>query len=102
MANYAEERERSRRRPSDLDPLPQAAADTAGTLQRGRRVPVPGGSVPSRTIAAMVLFVVAFLAVWALMWWIGGGLGLALGWIVAGAAGAWLVKAWTDRLPASP
>ena len=71
-------------RPSALQ---QAADDEAQRLQRGSTVSMLGAEVPTRVLGALGIFLLVFMLVYAALWALGGGLGLALGWIPAAAAG---------------
>ena len=63
-------------------------------LDSGPKVSLLGAEVSRRTLLALGAFVLVFLLVWIALWGVFGGIGLALGWIVAMAAGGaavWLL-----------
>ena len=66
----------------------------ARELDSGPKLNILGGEVSQRTFLALGAFVVVFVLVWLALWGVFGGVGLALGWIVATAAGGaavWLL-----------
>jgi hypothetical protein len=77
--------------------VPQGAQHDAQRLQRGPKLPFFAGPLPSRAIAALAVFVAAFVVVWIGLWALIGTLGLAAGWIVAAVAGFAAVRLVTRR-----
>ena len=67
-------------------------------LQEGRRVNLPGDAeLPTRSLAAIAIFIVVFVAVYMLCWVLIGTIGLAIGLIVGLVAAALAVKLYADR-----
>ncbi len=77
--------------------LAEAARERARSLDTGPTVSILGSEVSRRTLLALGLFVVVFLLVWITVWGVFGGAGLALGWIVATAAGGAAVWLFAQR-----
>lgn len=74
--------------------LADEARGQARALDSGPKVSILGGEVSRRTLLALGVFVLVFLLVWIALWGVFGGVGLALGWILATAAGGaavWLL-----------
>jgi len=74
--------------------LAEEARAQARALDSGPTVSILGGEVARRTLLALGAFVLVFLLVWIALWGVFGSVGLALGWIVATAAGGgavWLL-----------
>jgi hypothetical protein len=65
----------------------EAADREARSLQEGPGITLFGGEISYRTLAAIGIFIAAFMAVWVVLWAGMGGVGLGLGWIPAAAAG---------------
>ena len=59
------------------------AEEEAARLQGGSQIAFFGGTLPVRGLVAMGLFLVIFMIAWVGLWAALGGLGLALGWIPA-------------------
>ena len=95
---HAESPERKDSEPGELEAASESAQASLANLQEGRRVSMLGAELPGRVLVAMAIFLVAFMIVWMFMWAALGGLGLALGWTVAAAAGAAAVKLYGDRV----
>jgi hypothetical protein len=72
----------------------------AEELDTGPKLNILGAEVSRRTLLALGLFVLVFLVVWIALWGVLGGVGLALGWIVATAAGGAAVWWMARRSPA--
>ena len=87
--------------PRDED-VPQRAERELRPLQGGRRIRFLGEELPVRAIAAIGVFVFAFMVVWLLLWAVLGGIGLGLGWIPAALAGAWAGREYARRSAATP
>ena len=80
--------------------LGQAAEQAAGVLDRlqeGPKFSLGFAEFPVRILVAVGLFIAVFMAAWMLLWAVGGGAGLALGWLLAMAVGALAVKLYADR-----
>ena len=81
-----------------LDAATERAQGELETLQAGPTFSIGGVELPRRVLLAMGIFLVVFMIAWMLLWAALGGLGLALGWIVAPAVGAAAVKLYGDRV----
>ena len=77
--------------------LLEAADREARSLHEGRSVSLLGGEIPLRVLAAFAIFIAVFVAVLMVLWAALGGVGLALGWIVAALVGALAVKLLIGR-----
>lgn len=67
-------------------------------LQEGRQVSLPGeAALPARSLVAIAIFLVVFVAIYLLCWAVLGTAGLAVGLVVALAGGAYTVKLYADR-----
>jgi hypothetical protein len=77
--------------------LSDEVIDDFGNLQEGRQIKVPGAEVPVRGVVAMGIFLVTFMVTWMLLWVTAGGIGLALGWILATVAAAGVVLLYARR-----
>jgi hypothetical protein len=91
------EREDEERSPGRLDELRSTADAEVERLQRGRTISMLGAEVPVRVLIALGVFLVVFMVVWTGMWALGGGLGLALGWIPAAVIGAFAIRLTGQR-----
>ncbi|MGI9020495.1 MAG: hypothetical protein ACR2G3_07285 [Solirubrobacterales bacterium] len=80
-----------------VEDFSQQARDELGRLEQGRHVTIPGADVPIRGLVAMGIFVVAFMAVWMLLWAVAGGAGLGLGWIPAALVAGAVVVLYARR-----
>jgi hypothetical protein len=65
----------------------EAADREARRLQDGPGITFLGGQISYRALAAIGIFIAAFMLVWVVLWAGMGGVGLGLGWIPAAAAG---------------
>lgn len=83
--------------PSAADRIKAGAHDSVARLSEGRAVPATGGELTVRSVTAVAVFLVAFLAVYLVLWLLLGGLGLAFGWIAALAVAALAVKLYAER-----
>ena len=92
------EEEGSERRPGVVTDVLTTAEGEAEKLQEGRKLPFFAGPLPMRAVVAMGIFVVVFLAIWLVLWALFGGLGIALGWIIAAVVGFLAVKLAADRM----
>jgi hypothetical protein len=80
-----------------LGELREEAGGDAEALNRGGTVRMLGADVPSRVLVAIGIFVAVFVLVYLLAWTVLGGLGLALGWILAMVVGSLAVKLFASR-----
>jgi hypothetical protein len=93
----------------DSEPDSESSAEVAtATAERearpllgGSGVSLFGGEIPYRALIAIAIFVAVFTVVLVGLWALLGGIGLALGWIVAlvvGALAVWFVSrsAWSE------
>lgn len=83
--------------PGRLERASSAAQSEAETLQEGSSIPFFGGPLSVRAVLAIVVFLAIFMVVWLGLWTLIGGLGLALGWILAAGAGFLAMRAFTRR-----
>ena len=89
-------READRR--SALEEIREQLERSGGRLQEGRMLSIPGdGEVPARSLGALGIFVVVFVAVYLLSWVALGTTGLAIGFFAGLIAGALAVKLFADR-----
>jgi hypothetical protein len=77
--------------PSELDRITAKANRELRAWTEGPSFRFLGGELPIRALAAFGIFIAAFTVVYLALWALLGGLGLALGWIVAALAGAAVV-----------
>jgi Flp pilus assembly protein TadB len=93
-----EERSEDEHRDDASDSGPGVAADAeVEVLSRGRTIGFFGGELPVRAAWAIAVYVAVFMVVWMLLWAVLGGLGLAVGWLVAAAVGLLAVRWYTRR-----
>ena len=72
-----------------LGDLGEAAEGEASRVLGCRTISLFGSPLPVRAVVAVALFAVVFVLVWLAAWALLGGIGIALGWIPA-AILAWL------------
>ena len=88
------------RRPGVVTDVVNTAEREAEKLQEGRTLPFFAGPLPMRAVVAIGIFAAVFLVSWLILWALLGGVGLGLGWIVAGVLGFLAVKWAADRMAA--
>ncbi len=87
--DHEEQEDRDDGRLAELRAMADAEADS---LQRGRTVSLLGASVPLRTLIAIAIFIVVFMLAWTALWALLGTIGLALGWIPAALLGVLAIR----------
>jgi Flp pilus assembly protein TadB len=93
-----EDDQRTKDDASAVDELRGQIERSGERLQEGRQVNLPGeAALPARSLAAVAIFTVVFVAVYMLCWALMGTIGLAVGVIIALVAGALAVKLYADR-----
>ena len=78
--------------PGRFDEVRATADDTTERLQGGSTVSLLGAQVPVRVLLALGIFILVFMVAWTALWALGGTAGLGLGWIPAAAAGLVAVR----------
>jgi Flp pilus assembly protein TadB len=93
-----EDDQRTKDDASAVDELRGQIERSGERLQEGRQVNLPGeAALPARSLAAVAIFTVVFVAVYMLCWVLMGTIGLAIGIVIALAVGALAVKLYADR-----
>jgi Flp pilus assembly protein TadB len=93
-----EDDQRTKDDASAVDELRGQIERSGERLQEGRQVNLPGeAALPARSLAAVAIFTVVFVAVYMLCWALMGTIGLAVGVIIALVVGALAVKLYADR-----
>ena len=85
-------------RRSALEEIREQLERSGERLQEGRMLSIPGdGEVPARSLGALGIFVVVFVAAYLLSWAALGTAGLVIGFFAGLIAGALTVKLFADR-----
>jgi hypothetical protein len=85
-------------RRSALEEIREQLERSGERLQEGRMLSIPGdGEVPARSLGALGIFVVVFVAAYLLSWAALGTAGLVIGFFAGLIAGALAVKLFADR-----
>jgi Flp pilus assembly protein TadB len=93
-----EDDQRTKDDASAVDELRGQIERSGERLQEGRQVNLPGeAALPARSLAAVAIFTVVFVAVYMLCWALMGTIGLAVGVVIALVVGALAVKLYADR-----
>jgi hypothetical protein len=85
----------------EADDEPGAREEAAAAIEplaEGSTLSLGFAEVPTRSLAAMAIFVGVFMVAWMILWAAAGGIGLGLGWILAAGLGALAVKLYADRV----
>ena len=93
-----EDEQSTREDASAVDELRGQIERSGERLQEGRQVNLPGeAALPARSLAAVAIFTIVFVAVYLLCWALMGTIGLAVGLLIALAVAALAVKLYADR-----